>query len=69
VILTTGPAHGGVVAGSPFLSSLADAGLIRPDALHLGLDVTQGCPAVGGNDGRRPAFWPQGRWRAAMSAN
>lgn len=49
VILTTGPAHGSVVAGSAFLSSLADAGLIRPDALHLGLDVTQGCLAVGGN--------------------
>ena len=27
VILTTGPAHGGILAGSPVLSSLAEAGL------------------------------------------
>lgn len=47
VILSTGPAHGGIVAGSPLLSSLAEAGLIRADALHLGLDVTNGCQAVG----------------------
>lgn len=47
VILSTGPAHGGIVAGSAFLSSLAEAGLIRADALHLGLDVTNGCQAVG----------------------
>lgn len=46
VILTTGPAHGAVVAGSALLSSLADAGLIRADALHLGLDVTEGCLAL-----------------------
>ena len=29
------------------LSSLAEAGLIRADPLHLGLDVAQGCHAVG----------------------
>ena len=47
VILTTGPAHGGILAGSPVLSSLAETGLIRADPLHLGLDVAQGCHAVG----------------------
>lgn len=54
VILSTGPAHSGIVAGSPFLSSLAEAGLIRSDALHLGLDVTNGCQAVGANGAALP---------------
>lgn len=54
VILSTGPAHGGIVAGSPFLSSLSEAGLIRSDALHLGLDVTNGCQAVGANGAASP---------------
>lgn len=47
VILTTGPAHGEILSGSAFLSSLAEARLIRADALQLGLDVTEGCRAVG----------------------
>jgi len=46
VILTTGPAHGGIVAGSPPLGSLAEAGLIRPGPPHLGLNVTAGCHAA-----------------------
>lgn len=54
VILTTGPAHGGILAASPLLSGLARAGLIRTDALHLGLDVTQGCHAVGRDGSPQP---------------
>lgn len=46
VILTTGPAHEGVIASSPLMASLSQAGLIRPDALGLGLDVQDGCRAV-----------------------
>ncbi|MDO5632739.1 MAG: FAD/NAD(P)-binding protein [Paracoccus sp. (in: a-proteobacteria)] len=49
VVLTTGPAHGGIIASNPVIASLADAGLVRPDALHLGLEVTDGCRAVGTN--------------------
>jgi uncharacterized NAD(P)/FAD-binding protein YdhS len=41
VIVTTGPAHGGVVAGKPVLASLAAAGALRADALGLGIDVDE----------------------------
>lgn len=51
VILTTGPAHGAIVHEMPLFAAMAEAGLIRADALQLGLDVTEGCRAVG-QDGR-----------------
>jgi uncharacterized NAD(P)/FAD-binding protein YdhS len=37
IVVTTGPAHDRVVATQPHLSSLADAGLIAPDAVGLGI--------------------------------
>jgi uncharacterized NAD(P)/FAD-binding protein YdhS len=37
VVVTTGPAHDRVVATQPHLLSLADAGLITPDAVGLGI--------------------------------
>lgn len=39
LILTTGPAHGNLIASQPFLRDLARQELIRADALDLGLDV------------------------------
>lgn len=51
VILTTGPAHGDILQSSALLDAMARAGLIRPDPLGLGLEVTDHCRAVGG-DGR-----------------
>lgn len=51
VILTTGPGHQDILNGSGFIAALARAGLVRPDPLRLGLDVTDGCLAVG-QDGR-----------------
>ena len=39
VIVTTGPAHGGAIASNPALASLARFGLVRADAMGLGLDV------------------------------
>ena len=47
VIVTTGPAHGGILDASPVLRDLADAGLVRCDALKLGLDVANVAQAVG----------------------
>lgn len=49
IILTTGPAHGDVVSSCAVLASLAGAGLVRADPLHLGLDVTEGCRALAGD--------------------
>jgi uncharacterized NAD(P)/FAD-binding protein YdhS len=49
VIVTTGPAHGGVVAGNPVLASLAGAGLLRADALGLGVDVDEQSRVIGAN--------------------
>ncbi len=51
LVLATGPAHGGVVAGNPALASLADGGLVKPDALGLGLAVDRSSRAVAA-DGR-----------------
>ncbi len=39
VIITTGPAHGGVVAGNPVLADLAGQGALRADPLGLGIAV------------------------------
>jgi uncharacterized NAD(P)/FAD-binding protein YdhS len=47
VIVTTGPAHDGAIASNPALASLALAGLIRPDAVGLGLDVDASNRAIG----------------------
>lgn len=47
VILTTGPAHDRIIPGSPVLASAEARGLLRTDTLGLGLDVTDGCRAVG----------------------
>ncbi|MDS9467715.1 FAD-dependent oxidoreductase [Paracoccus sp. MBLB3053] len=47
VILTTGPAHGGIVGSSALLSAMSREGLIRADPLGLGLEVTDHSLAVG----------------------
>lgn len=39
LILTTGPAHASLTESQPFLRDLRRAGVIRPDALGLGIDV------------------------------
>jgi uncharacterized NAD(P)/FAD-binding protein YdhS len=39
VIVTTGPAHAGVIAANPLLSDLAAAGWLHADALGLGIAV------------------------------
>jgi uncharacterized NAD(P)/FAD-binding protein YdhS len=46
VIVTTGPAHGSVVAGNPVLASLAAAGALRADELGLGIDVDESSRVV-----------------------
>lgn len=51
VVVTTGPAHGRVLADNPVLASLAAAGRLRPDPLGLGIDTDpEGRPI--GADGR-----------------
>ena len=60
VILTTGPAHDRIIAGSPVLSSAAAQGLLRADALGLGLDVTEGCRAVGATGAAVDGLWVAG---------
>lgn len=46
VVVATGPAHGGVIAGNPALASLAAAGLVTADAHGLGLAVDLGSHAL-----------------------
>lgn len=49
VILATGPAHAGVIAGNPALASLAASGLLQPDPLALGLATAPDGHAIGVN--------------------
>ncbi|MFN3525454.1 MAG: FAD/NAD(P)-binding protein [Paracoccus sp. (in: a-proteobacteria)] len=60
VILTTGPAHDRIIAGSPLLTSAEADGLVRADPLGLGLDVTNGCCAVGTTGAPVPGLWIAG---------
>ena len=48
----TGPGHAGMVATSPLLESLADAGLVDADPLGLGLRTDRSDHAID-HDGRR----------------
>lgn len=47
VVNCTGPAHGEVIATNAVLSSMADAGFIRPDRYGLGLDTDERSRAIG----------------------
>ncbi|UXY13385.1 FAD/NAD(P)-binding protein [Kosakonia sp. ML.JS2a] len=47
LILTTGPAHNALTESQPLLQELTRRGLIRPDALGLGLDVDTRSHAIG----------------------
>ncbi|MCZ0963251.1 hypothetical protein [Paracoccus benzoatiresistens] len=42
------------------MASAADAGLVRLDSLGLGLDVTEGCRAVGTKGEAVPGLWVAG---------
>jgi uncharacterized NAD(P)/FAD-binding protein YdhS len=46
LILTTGPAHRALTDSQPFLQDLARRGLIRADALGMGLEVDSRSRAV-----------------------
>ena len=46
VVVTTGPSHADVLRTNPVLRSLAAAGLLCPDPLGLGLQVSDHCHAV-----------------------
>ncbi len=52
VLVATGPAHGGILASQPILAGLAEAGLIRPDPVRLGIETGKDGHAVTA-DGRR----------------
>ncbi|MFV0262612.1 MAG: FAD/NAD(P)-binding protein [Kluyvera sp.] len=47
LVLTTGPDHADLVASEPFLAALQRSGLLRPDALGLGIEVNAHSQAVG----------------------
>lgn len=51
VVVTTGPGHGGILFSQPYLSGLAAAGVLKADAVGLGIEVDTESRAVGA-DGR-----------------
>lgn len=56
VIVATGPAHGSVFSSNPALAALQAHGLARPDALHLGIDVTPTGAAIGADGTTHPTL-------------
>lgn len=46
VVVTTGPAHGGILDSQPFLSRLASEGLIHADPARLGIACDEGSRAL-----------------------
>lgn len=46
VVVTTGPAHGGIIASQPFLTALNDLGLVHMDETGLGLACDLGSHAL-----------------------
>lgn len=47
LILTTGPGHASVLSSQPFLADLAEAGVLLPDTVGLGIAVDEQSRAVG----------------------
>lgn len=56
VVACTGPAHGTAIASNPALQSLAQAGLIEPDACGLGIDVDNHGRAIGASGHAHPSL-------------
>lgn len=51
LIVTTGPAHADLTDSQPLLSQLRQQGLIKPDALHLGIAVDAHSHVLNAEDG------------------
>jgi uncharacterized NAD(P)/FAD-binding protein YdhS len=54
LLVTTGPAHAGLIAGNPLLSALAEQGALRADPLGLGLLVNADSEAIDRQDRANP---------------
>ncbi len=53
VIIATGPAHGSLLENVPYLASLAEAGLVKPDEVGLGLATGLQGGAIGRDGSER----------------
>lgn len=60
LVLTTGPAHGGLIESQPLLRSLHAQGAIRADAQGLGLAVDVHSQALGVDGAPVPGLWVAG---------
>ncbi|VDC19882.1 FAD/NAD(P)-binding protein [Pseudogemmobacter humi] len=60
VILATGPAHGAVTKSNPFYADLARQGLIKADALSLGIAATAEGQAIDASDKVQPDLYIAG---------
>lgn len=60
VVVTTGPAHGEVLAGNPVLRALAAEGLVRADPLGLGILTARHCRAVDAEGVASPTLFVAG---------
>jgi uncharacterized NAD(P)/FAD-binding protein YdhS len=60
IVTCTGPAHRTAITRNPALHSLAEAGLIRPDAYGLGIEVDDQGRAIGAAGQAHPALFVVG---------
>jgi uncharacterized NAD(P)/FAD-binding protein YdhS len=60
IIVATGPAHGDILRLQPYLSELADAGYVVPDAMGPGLTTSRNGRAIGASGGLEPTLFVAG---------
>jgi uncharacterized NAD(P)/FAD-binding protein YdhS len=60
IVVTTGPAHAGILASNPALASLAEQGLLQLDGSALGLLVDSQSHAIGRDGTARPDLFIAG---------
>ncbi|MDM9625451.1 FAD/NAD(P)-binding protein [Rhizobium sp. S152] len=56
VVVTTGPAHGGILDSQPWLAALRDEGYLRLDPTGLGLACTERSEAIGADGQADPSL-------------
>ena len=60
VVITTGPGHQSVLSSQPFLSGLAEAGVLQADAVGLGIAVADESRALRMDGGQAQALYIAG---------
>lgn len=60
VVIATGPAPGATIAANPLLAAACEAGLLRPDALGVGIDVDRNSQVLDAEGRPQPGLYVVG---------